>query len=198
MREIDTLPVPRFNFAAIKARSERRRPLRRRAFVTATLALLVPALAFGALQFVPFKVTHKYGMWQVYPPSHVSRSYRNPTQATLIAVGKRAHYRVIWPIAMPKTSVLENLGDDASQMFTLVYRCPDSLSGYSAVVIMPNNYSAIDPNLGKWFYSQTIRHGRILKWRVGDQLMLLESTCLSDADLSRVREATMRAGATQR
>lgn len=198
MHQLYALRVPEFNFEAIKRRAEAPRRLRRRIFAAVGLGTVAPALAFAALQFVHFDVTHKYGMWQVYPPRHTSTDYRNPTQATLEAVAKRARYHVVWPAGMPGTSILEALDDDASQMFTLVYTCPGTPRGYSAAVIIPKDYSAINPDLGAWFFSQKIPHGRVLKWNVRDQLMLVESTCLSSEQIARVRAATIAAGAEQR
>ena len=197
MHELDALPVPDFDFAAIKQRAQRPRRIGRRVFTATVLAIAVPALAFAALQFVPFSVTHKYGMWQVYAPRRTSVFYRNPTQSTLATVAKRARYRVVWPAQMPQSNTLEALDDDSSQMFTLVYRCPQSLRGYTAAVIIPQNYAAISPQLGKWFFSQSIPGGRIVKWRVRNQLMLLESTCLTMEELEHVRAATNSAGAAQ-
>lgn len=200
MHEIDRLGVPPFDVAEVRRRATRppARPMRRRIIMIAALGILVPALATAAVKFVPFEVTHKYGMWQVYPPKGTSESYVHPTQATLAKVAQRAPYRVIWPADIPTSSRLNFLGSDASQLFTLAYQCPGTRTGYSAVIIIPKNYPGINANIGKWFESQTIPHGRVLKWTIGEERVLLESTCLSSAQMARVRRATIAEGRASR
>lgn len=195
---VEQLHVPPVNFAAIaqRATTNARVPRRRRRVVWLTLAVLIPAVAAAAVfRFVPFQLTHKFGMWQVYGPSYASKMYWHPTSATLVQVARLAPYRVIWPVGIPKSNPMENLDSEASQLFFLLYPCPGSLTGYSSVAIIPKNYAPINPNLGKWFDSQTIPHGRVLKFAVGEELMLLESTCLTSSEMQRVKTATIATGA---
>lgn len=194
---VERLDLPAFNFAAIlkRAATNTSASQRKRRIVWLTVGFLIPAIAAAAvLRFVPFQVTHRFGNWQVYGPPGTSTQYRYPAQKALAEAAQLAPYRVVWPVGMPKSSVLEYLDSEASQMFVLFYPCPGSLTGYSSVGIIPKNFSAINPNLGKWFDSQTIPRGKMLKFAVGEERMLLESTCLSNAEMQHVRTATLASG----
>ena len=200
MREIDALPVPNFNFAAIQARAQQQRPAPRQLLLLSGLAVLVPALAAAAvLRFVPLQVTHFGGWTQVN--GGTTKAYERPTPSTFAYLAKRAPYRVTWPIGLPPEKTLQTVIAGSSEVFIVDYRCAPKWQSRKMLwfVIIPRNYAAINAQLGQWLNDpHTFDHHTFTVFPVGDELVRLETNCLSAAQIAHVRSAMLAAGAAQR
>lgn len=200
MREIDALPIPQFDFAAIKARAERPRSPRRRLFGIAFLSVLVPALAAAAaLKFLPVTVTHIGGWYQIRAQS-MKMTWKADSR-TFADYGKGAPYRVTWPAGLPQQTKLQSVISTSSEVFVVTYRCAPKRQSRKVLwfVIIPHNYAAINPRLGDWLRDpHTFDHHTFTTFPAGDELVRLETNCLSATQIARVRSAMIAAGAAQR
>lgn len=200
MHEIDSLPVPKFDFAAVKARAEQPRPVRRRLLILPGLAILLPVLAAAAvLKFTPVTVTHIGGWYQIHASS-VNVTWK-ASAGTLSNFARTAPYRIIWPSGLPKDKTLQIAISTSSELFVVAYRCTPKLQRDKMLwfVIAPRNYGGINANLGIYLHDpHTFGHHKFAVWSTGDELVRLETNCLSDEQISKVRSAMIAAGAAQR
>lgn len=197
-KSIDTIGVPRFDFAAVKSRAGRstpsRRAIRRRTAVVACfLALGLPLLAAAAAHFIPLKVTHRVGNWQLFG---ATQTFMRPAPRVFTHAAAEAPYRVVWPAGLPRGSKPIAFGNTASEVFTIFYQCPhgrDYIPGIWAIVI-PKHYGQVNAELDRWFRSQMATHRKNLLWDVGDERVLLTTDCLTLQQMQNVRSATTAAG----
>ncbi|HEY9181107.1 MAG TPA: hypothetical protein VIO32_10335 [Candidatus Baltobacteraceae bacterium] len=196
-RQIDAIPVPHFNFVAVAARAAHLpvRTNRRRAIVATLLIIVLPALAAATAHFVPLRVTHRVGNWQLYGPS---RDFMHPTTSDFSKLARQAPYHVVWPVGMPGDHKLLYLSAVGSEVFLMAYNCPGKNASYSTtmVAIIPRNYKAVNPNLGKWFVSQIANDRSNELWDAGDESVVLTTACLTREQVERIRNLTIAASRT--
>ena len=189
-QRIDAIDVPQFDFAAIKARAVRKpaRAHRRRTIVTVTLLILLPALAAAAAHFIPLQVKHRFGNWQLWGPS---RTFTHPSAADFSKLAREAPYHVVWPAGVPADHKLLFLGAMGSEVFTMVYTCPVKDVSYNStsIVIIPKNFQAVSPKLGKWFESQVASDRTNASWNVGSERVALTTDCLTSQQIQNIRDA---------
>ncbi len=191
---VDSLNVPAFDFSAIQARATR---LRARSPITArkllngsALVVILSSLAAAASHFTPLDVTHRFGTWQIYGPQ-ASVNMR-PTQATLDRLARTAPYRLVWPTSLPIGTVLHTVSSVASEVILLDYACPQK--GTLRFQIIPYASGEINVELRAWFSSLKMQRGLNREWRAGEERVRVQTNCLSESQIQRIREATIAAG----
>lgn len=194
-QRIAAIPAPRFDFAAVQTKAEGKpaRPTRRRNVVAGILlTIAVPIVAAAAAHLVPLQVTHRFGNWQIYGPDK-GETLLHPTPAMFSRLARKAPYQVVWPAGMPREHKPFMLGSVGSEVFILIYSCAGQRidRASSLAVIIPKNYSGINPRLGKWFNSQIQDHRYNALWDVGSESVLLGSDCLTEQQIAHVRASTI-------
>lgn len=200
-QHIAAIPAPKFDFAAVQKRADGKPAHRPRRNVIAGILLMIaaPIVAVAAAHFVPLQVTHRFGNWQLYGPDR-GETLLHPTSAMFSRVARQAPYPVVWPSGLPRQHKPFMLGGVGSEVFTVVYSCAGQRidRASSVAVIIPKNYAAVNPKLGKWFTSQIQDHRQNALWDVGGESIMLGSDCLTQQQIARIREATIARGGSRK
>jgi hypothetical protein len=190
--EIDSLTVPPFQFSAVRSRAQVRHPKpRRRIIAAATLAVLMPALAAAAVHFFPARVVElPNGTLHIYGDTEY---FRNPTAAQLSAVGRKASYRVTWPLALPAGTRVKRMLVAGSAVMFMNYACPRG--GFLQFIIFPTNAQP-ESGLQKLPLRLSLTPtSRTYDFTAGAERVRLETNCLTGMDIARIRSAMSAAGA---
>ncbi|HLI97903.1 MAG TPA: hypothetical protein VKT72_17680 [Candidatus Baltobacteraceae bacterium] len=197
-RHLGTIPVPRFDFAAIVSRAAHRPEsrIRRRIVTVAVLFILLPALAAAAVHYFPVKVEQTRSGSLVIVSDTLTVSWRaRPTDLRRIARG--LPYRVVWPTGLPQNVNLRTASSADSQVAIVEYRCRNNrfaqfiiMPKQMRVVRAPKQLAGIRVNLA-WMKRQ-------FNWTAGEEQVRVQTNCLSDTDVARIRAAMVAAGRAKR
>lgn len=190
-RGVAAVPVPAFNFQTITLKAELKRT--RRNLVAAILLIIAaPLVAMAAAHFIPLQVTHRFGNWQLNGPAR-GETLLHPTPAMFSRFARKSPYPVIWPSGLPPAHKAFMLGSVGSEVFVVVYSCGGQRidRASSSAVIIPKNYSAVNPKLGSWFNSQLQDHRQNALWDVGSESIVFGSDCLTQQQIAAVKTAML-------
>jgi len=192
-RNVDALPVPTFNLAAIQSRAVRmQRPHLRRSIAAAVLAgVLVPVLAAAGVRYLPVRVVPRdNGAFEI-STAHVTANFR-PTQHTLQTIARTAPYRVILPTGLPQAAKLHLTATAGNAVIMLVYQCPSKR--FIRFMIAPSDFPF---DVSALFRTRVIMRSAIsaprsYSWAAGDERVRLDTNCLTSAEVAAVRDSMSR------
>jgi hypothetical protein len=189
---IAAIPPPTFDFATVLSKADRQpkaKP-RRSLIAVIVLGIALPIVVAAGVRFVPLQVRHNSGNWQLFGPDE---TFLHPTPALFSRAARNAPYRIVWPSALPRDDKPFMLATVGSEVFIVVYSCAgESIDrAWSTAVIIPRNYSSVNPKLGNWFTTQVQDHRQTLLWNLANQSVMFGSDCLTDQQITQVRAATM-------
>jgi hypothetical protein len=161
------------------------------------LVLALPILAAATIvHFFPPQIYQHDGNLNIYA-QHLT-TYAHPNAETLNKIARGAPYRVIFPKGLPVRTEVSMAAVADSELIDVSYSCP----GRRVVdfVIAPKSLSSLlhplaDP------HKHVAMHPRVaLPWRTfaaGDEIVRIASNCLTQSEVTRVREAMQSAGAAK-
>lgn len=202
MRELDAVPVPEFDFAAIqqRARNCHSAPKRGRVAAIATLSVLLPALAAAAaMHFRPALVIETpAGRTEIYAHTKDVRAEWKFTKAWQRHIARGAPYRVVWPSHLPNgiTPAL-GLSFGRGAMF-LSYKCRTH-RGFLQFIItaaQARNTGGTAPKLP--MQMMLTRTNDTYDWRAGAERVRLQTNCLTASQLAAVKASMIAEGALQK
>ncbi len=194
--ELNAIAVPPYDGAAIRRRSVEPAPSRQekhRIWPLAAALLLVPALALGLTQRDAIIATVRTDLVKLgFTQGPVTFEW-NTEITSLSQAAREAPFHFVAPRGLPIGTKLVWIGS-SGRSFSLSYRLPNGrglnvqLSAYhpheyyqreAAVILFTNN--------GKLVRSERIREHR---WIVGNEVMIVYSPTLTEAQLDIIRRAT--------
>lgn len=197
--DVDDLAAPEFDFDAIRKRSAcTSAPVRTRRTVLGifTLALVLPALALGAVRLLPH-VYERGNMVDIYATRVDAQWRTNP--AMLAKLARRAPYRVILPTALPARAKLKSAMIADLTLISVTYQCPGKAT--AQFLIGPARLRTLLHPPKDPYASVTVRPPPHLRWQTftaGNENVRVGTNCLTAEELARVRSAMIAAGAWAR
>lgn len=188
--QIDARPVPPFDISAVRSRADSLKTTRRRPLLAAALlVVLAPAVALAAAHYLVRVERSPNGGLQIYAQT-VNATWRGSAH-TLDQIAGNSPYRVVWPSMLPPYATMGAVLSAESQVTLIEYRCPGKR--FASFTIMPRNLAIAAAGKTLPMRLQPRAAGRHYEWTAGAERVELDTNCLTQSQVARVRASMMAA-----